>query len=113
MSARAIVVFTKEPDPTAPAEFDFSAWRAEQNRKRARRRLELETALRAGKVVRQHGSFWTVDATISTLFGPPSVFRTFIDTAQADPAYLADHLESREYGFGFETVILSTGAGCE
>ena len=75
-----------EPD------FDFAAWQAEQAAKRAARRAELEAALRAGRSVTQLGHTWPACSP-------------FIESANT-PEYLAEHIESREYGFGFTTEIV-------
>jgi hypothetical protein len=101
-----VILHTAEPRPDDPP-FDFEAWQARRLEQRQARRLELETALAAGKVVSQAGTFWTVDAVISTRFGPASSFRPFVDRCM-HAGYLAEHLENRENGFGFDTFILST-----
>ena len=72
--------------------FDFAAWQAEQSGKRAARRAALEVALRAGRSVAQIGRVWPACSP-------------FIPECNT-PEYLAEHIESREYGFGFATKIV-------
>jgi len=87
--------------------FNFTEWKQEQDTKRADRRLEIESAISRGLIVWQAGTFWSTAGCIYTRHGVRAD-ATFIESAQSDPAYLAEHLENREYGFGFDTIILRT-----
>lgn len=107
MSAFHVIGSSTPGGPDDPP-FDFEVWKARRAEQRQARRAELETALAAGKVVVQRGTFWTIDACITNTFTPGRAFRVFIDRCQTDPKYLAAHLESREYGFGFPTFIVTT-----
>lgn len=84
-------------------DFCFDCWRAEREQKRALRRLELEDAFRFGKVVRQRNTIWSTAGVIHNGIRADVVF---IEPYQSDPVYLAEHIESREHGFGFKTEIL-------
>ena len=98
-------------------DFDFDAWKREQAEKRARRRSELRAALEAGLAIWHGGSVWSTAGIISPAgrFGNPDThaFAVFLEPYQSDPAYLADHIENREYGFGFETTIIRRPASPE
>lgn len=89
--------------------FDFDTWKTQQQTKRNNRKLEIESALRRGLIVRQARTFWSTAGYIATAFGVHAD-AAFIEPYASDPVYLANHLENREYGLGFETVILSKGA---
>lgn len=86
--------------------FDFEGWRARVAERRRERRAELAAALRAGLVVEQLGTLWTVAGVISPRSGARAAF---VEPFGSDPAYLAEHIENREYGLGFETWIVRTG----
>lgn len=85
------------------AGFDFAEWQQQQDAKRAARRAELLQAFRNGLAVTQAGTVWT---TAGVIYRDGRADAVFIDSAQSDPAYLAEHIENREYGFGFHTSIL-------
>lgn len=87
-------------------DFDFTVWRAEQELKRANRRRELRDAFASGRVVRQLSTIWSTAGVITCRDGIVYGDCIFIDAAQSSPDYLANHLENREYGFGFPTEIL-------
>lgn len=77
-------------------DFDFDAWQKEQNTKRANRRAELERAFRDGKKVREQ---------------MPRKINIWPDCSPFVPEYntpenLAEHVESREYGFGWALTII-------
>ena len=96
--------------PTPRTEFCFETWKAEQAAKRADRRLELQTALADGLAVWHGGSVWSTAGVIRIAgrFGrlETEAGAAFIEPYQSDPIYLAEHLENREHGFGFETIII-------
>lgn len=73
--------------------FNYDEWQADQNRKRYARREEIRQALDQGRKVFQLRSVWP----------DCSPFLAEWNT----PEHLAEHIESREYGFGFETRILN------
>ncbi len=85
--------------------FDFKAWQAQQAAERAMRRVAIQTAISQGVAVRQNGTIWTTAGVITTRFGIRAD-AIFIDSCQSDPAYIAEHLENREYGFGWPVEIL-------
>ena len=72
--------------------FNFKAWQAEQDSRRMLRRWELFDALENGQVVMQAGKEWPECSPFLEIFNTPES--------------LAEHIESREYGFGFKTEIL-------
>lgn len=88
------------------ADFDFEAWRAEQAQQRRARREELRNALAGGLAVWQAGTLWTTAGCVSIRLGAPRAFAAFVDCLQEDGVNLANHLENREYGFGFPTEIV-------
>lgn len=93
------------------SDFDFDAWRRRQEITRQARRVELRQALTQGLAIWHGGSVWTTAGVASPngRFGMPAHgFATFIEPYQSDPAYLAAHIENREYGFGFVTHIIRT-----
>ena len=77
-------------------DFDFKAWQRDQEVKRAARRLELQNALEDGLQISQLGHLWP-DCS------------PFIEECN-NPEYLARHIESREYSFGFQTDIIDDAA---
>lgn len=90
-----------------PFEFDLRAMAEARTIRRAARRAEIESAFRRGLIVWQKGTFWSTAGVIHTWHGVRAD-AVFIEPYQSDPVYLAEHLENREFGFGFETVILRT-----
>lgn len=66
----------------------FDCWQDDREARRARRREEIAAHLAAGRKVEQLGSVWPDCSPFA---------------AQVD---LAEHLESREWGFGFPTILL-------
>lgn len=89
-------------------DFNFDDWRKANDAKRAERRAELELAFARGLIVRQIDTFWSTAGVISTRHGIWA-HAAFLEPYQSDARYLAEHLENRESGFGFETAILHVG----
>lgn len=92
--------------------FCFACHQEQRAIARAARVLELTEALESGRIVRQLQTFWSTAGIICTTHGSARADACFIERCQSDPAYLADHLENRENGFGFDTAIVSVRARC-
>lgn len=76
-----------------PASLCFDCWTADRAVKRETRRLQLHAHLSAGGEVLQAGSTWPKCSPWTPEYA-------------ADWRRMADHLEAREYGFGFPTTLL-------
>jgi len=91
-------------------DFNFVEWSKMREQQRVDRKIELREALAHGLAVWHGGSVWSTAGVISPAgrFHSTSVHAhaVFIEPYQSDPAYLAEHIESREHGFGFETRII-------
>jgi hypothetical protein len=82
------------------ADRDYAAWRADYNRRRREMRARLVDVLTAGGTVHERNvpRDWPADA--------PGIRATwsvgsgkFVEPFDSNPAYLADHLISRHFGF--------------
>lgn len=89
--------------------FCFRCWHEANDRIRTRRKFELQDAFTRGLAIRQGSTVWTTAGVIFTAYGIRAD-AVFLPQFQSDPTYLAEHLENREFGFGFETQILRGSA---
>jgi len=87
--------------------FDFATYSEQRAAERAARRCELRDALAAGLACWHGGTVWSTAGVIHTRHGIRAD-AVFIEPYQSDPVYLAEHIENREYGFGFKTDIIRT-----
>ena len=70
---------------------EISEWKDQQKIKRENRINDLKKALSLGKKIVQSGRIWPDCSPFLPQYNTPD--------------YLAEHIENREYGFGFKTVI--------
>ena len=108
---------TEHPDRQTVTGFCFECWQNGQRAMRARRVQLLRAAIASGATVIEgwpngRRTEWNLAGTVTVYTdGTRSeLHQPFIASAMT-PAYLADHLENRQYGFGWKLVIIESSNG--
>lgn len=106
-----MTTYAPTPSQDQGHDFVFATYTKTRQEQRRLRRLELRDALAQGLAIWHGGSIWSTAGVTSPngRFGQPAHgFAVFVEPYESDPVYLAEHIENREYGFGFKTEIIRT-----